>query len=253
MFNQSVTFKYLVTVLVTLWISHPSLAYDLEKGLREAQEGNFAAALNELEPLASQGIVEAQISSALIYMQFFDFAKAEKLFREADKRNHPDASFYIGLIYQRGLNGVHDPAEAVKWFIRSASFDNPDAHYMLHIAYDQGIGEIEKDPEAAFMHANAAASLGHTDAQYKLALFHATGEVVEQNLALAHMWFEIAAFADTFDQESQLQRTELSLTTAEGIIEILDLIAKQLTLREVLKARLQARICVASNYTDCEL
>tara|TARA_B100001057_G_scaffold485915_1_gene566262 strand:+ start:818 stop:1585 length:768 start_codon:yes stop_codon:yes gene_type:complete len=243
----------LLAILTFMALPLPTqiVAQNLQKGIDAAERGDYIAALSELEPLADQGVVEAQFNSALIYMHLFNFDKAEKLLRMADKLNHPDASYFLGLIYRNGLNGDHDPKKAADWFFRSAMFDYPDAHYMLHIAYDQGMGELEMDPEAAFMYAVSAAMLGHADAQYKLGLLYGTGETVEQDLILAHMWLEIAAFSDTFGLVSDIRQSELSISTKDNVKIVLDSLVENLTLQQVLEAKSKARKCFASSYSEC--
>ena len=67
-------------------------------------EGKFKTALEELEPLADQGNIEAQFTVGLIYMQLKGYGQAEELLKKADSAGHPEASYYIGILYRNGLN-----------------------------------------------------------------------------------------------------------------------------------------------------
>ena len=248
---QSATIAFSIFFQFALMVPEQAWSMDLEKGLIAAMNGDLKTALIELEPLAEQGNVEAQFSVALIYMQLAAYEPAEELLRKADSAGHPDASYYIGLIFRNGLNGKHNPEEAVKWFFRSASFGHREAYYNLHIAYDSGLGGVEKDQEAAFMYALAAAELGHADAQYKLGMFYSLGEGAVKDLVLAHMWLEIAAFSETFDYPPRNARTELNLTSGETVREMLLLISEILPLKQRVIAEVKARTCVKQDFINC--
>lgn len=247
------TIAITISIFVYALVLAPEHGWSMnfEKGLLAAKEGKFKTALEELEPLADQGNIEAQFTVGLIYMQLKGYAQAEELLKKADSAGHPEASYYIGILYRNGLNGKHDPQEALDWFFRSASFGNRDALYNLHMAFDNGLGGVDEDVQAAFMYALAAAELGHADAQYKLGLLYASGEGVKNDLVLGYMWLEIAAFAESFDFPPKNSRTELRLASRSSVREILDVMSEILTSKQLANAKLKSRDCVKQDFVNC--
>ena len=93
---------------------------------------------------------------------------------------------------------------------------------------------MEDDAEAARWY-RLAADQGHAYAQYNLGLKYASGRGVPQDNVTAHMWFNIAgANGDEFGRDFR------------------EIIERKMTPFYVSEAQKRARICMATNYTDCE-
>ena len=81
-----------------------------------------------------------------------------------------------------------------------------------------------------------AADQGDADAQHNLGvMYYADGEGVLQDNVTAHMWFNIAGANGAEDGRDDREIIERKMTPAD-----------------ISEAQKRARICMASNYTDCE-
>ena len=76
---------------------------------------------------------------------------------------------------------------------------------------------------------------GTPDAQHFLGLMYYNGEGVLQDNVTAHMWFNIAGANGAEDGRDNREKIERKMTPAD-----------------ISEAQKRARICMASNYTDCE-
>ena len=93
---------------------------------------------------------------------------------------------------------------------------------------------MEDDAEAVRWY-RLAADQGHAYAQLNLGWMYADGEGVVQDNVTAHMWFNIAgANGVEFGRDNR------------------EIIERKMTPADVSEAQKRARICMASNYTDCE-
>ena len=127
-----------------------------------------------------------------------------------------------------------DAPTALKEWKPLADQGHADAQYYLGLMYANGEGVPEDDAEAVRWY-RLAADQGHADAQYYLGLMYANGEGVLQDNVTAHMWFNIAgANGAEFGRDNR------------------EIIERKMTPFYVSEAQKRARICMASNYTDCE-
>ena len=108
------------------------------------------------------------------------------------------------------------------------------AQYNLGWMYANGEGVPEDDAEAARW-LRLAADQGHAGAQNNLGVMYAKGEGVLQDNVTAHMWFNIAGANGAEDGRDNREKIERKMTPAD-----------------ISEAQKRARICMASNYTDCE-
>jgi len=137
-----------------------SSAQDFDKGLKGAQNGNFATALREFRPLAVQG--------------------------------HADAQYNLALMYEHGRGVTQDDKEAVKWYRKAAEQAYASAQYNLGVMYEHGRGVPQDDKEAVKWYRKAAEQ-GYANAQYNLGVMYAKGQGVIQGNVYAHMWLNISA------------------------------------------------------------
>ena len=100
--------------------------------------------------------------------------------------------------------------------------------------YYNGEGVPEDDAEAARWY-RLAADQGAAIAQHNLGVMYYNGEGVPQDNVTAHMWFNIAGANGAEDGRDNREKIERKMTPAD-----------------ISEAQKRARICMASNYTDCE-
>ena len=151
----------------------------------------------------------------------------------------------IAQDYDAGLKAAQagDFQTALKEWKPLADQGHAYAQYNLGVMYADGdvrqaaagTGVPEDDAEAAVRWYRLAADQGHAGAQYNLGLMYANGEGVLQDNVTAHMWFNIAG----------ANGAELGRDNRE-------IIERKMTPADISEAQKRARICMASNYTDCE-
>ena len=101
---------------------------------------------------------------------------------------------------------------------------------------DKGFSAYKaKDWATAVENFRPLAEQGDAQAQFSLGSMYSAGEGVPQDNQTAHMWFNIAA----------ANGTEVGGTNR-------DRIAKEMTSASIEEAQRRARVCMASNYKDCD-
>ena len=116
-----------IILAALLLLSTPALA-DFEAGCDAFDRGDYAAALEEWQPLAEQG--------------------------------HAQAKFRLGCLYAFGQGVPQNDAEALRLFIEAAEQGDGDAQNNLGGMYSLGWG-VEPDLIAAYMWFEIAARSGH--------------------------------------------------------------------------------------------
>ena len=162
------------------------------------------------------------------------FQTALKEWKPLADQGHAGAQFFLGLMYGNGEGVVEDDAEAVRWYRLAADQGGADAQLNLGLMYAIGEGVVEDDAEAVRWY-RLAADQGDAYAQHNLGWMYAIGEGVLQDNVTAHMWFNIAG-----------------ANGAEDGRDFREIIERKMTPFYVSEAQKRARICMASNYTDCE-
>jgi tetratricopeptide (TPR) repeat protein len=97
-----------VVVVFTALLVIPTFFRTVEKGSAAYAQGDYAAALDILRPLAEDG--------------------------------EPTAEFYVGEMYRFGRGVKKDEAKAAAWYKKSAVQGSSDAQYALGMMYAFGIG-----------------------------------------------------------------------------------------------------------------
>ncbi len=142
----------------------------------------------------------------------------------------------IAQDYDAGLKAFQagDFQTALKEWKPLADQGHAYAQNNLGWMYASGEGVVEDDAEAAGWY-RLAADQGHAGAQLNLGVMYANGEGVLQDNVTAHMWFNIAGANG--DEDGRDNR---------------EIIERKMTPADISEAQKRARICMASNYTDCE-
>lgn len=167
------------TAILALWLMpYPAMAQDFNAGMKAAQEGDFATAVQQLRPLAEQGHPLAQRYLGAMYANGdgvpHDFAEAARLYR---------------LSAEQGV--AQDLVEAIRFYTLAADQGARQAQYNLGLAYIQGQG-TPKDAKAALMWFRKSAIQDFAPAQHSLGVMFATGDGVPKDLIMAQKWFILA-------------------------------------------------------------
>lgn len=117
-----------------------------------------------------------------------DDDRAMSLLRKAANRGYAPAQVQIGIMYAKGT-GVHQNYHrAAEWFrLATRLSNNPEAHFYLGEAYFRGLG-VPQDYGAAVPHYESAAKGGHPVAQYIIGTMYESGWGVHQDLVQAWIW-----------------------------------------------------------------
>ena len=163
-----------------------------------------------------------------------DYAAALREWRPLAEQGFTGAQNNLGTIYEHGLGVAQDYAEAVRWYRAAAKHGFASAQNNLAFMYQHGRG-VTQDYAEAVRWFRAAAEQGYASAQNNLGFMYQHGLSVAQDYVTARMWLYIAA-ANGSEAARESINTEVEGHTAEAIIE----------------AQRRARVCMASDYQDCD-
>lgn len=172
----------------------PSGKANLEAGKRAYQQGDYAAALKELMPLAQQGSSEAQVVLGTMYLKGQGIAKdpnqALKWYTSSAEHGNAVGQFYMGSMYLMGAGVPHDSAQGLKWLGISANQGDSDSQVLLGLVYLQGNGGVPRDLVQADMWFHLAASRGDPLAPRQIEAIEKqmTPEEIAKAKALAGAW-----------------------------------------------------------------
>jgi hypothetical protein len=163
-----------------------------------------------------------------------DHARALREWRPLAEQGNAVAQFSLGLMYNNGQGVPQDYAEAARWYRLAAEQGNANAQFNLGIIYANGFGVTQDDVEAVRWYRQAAIQ-GNAEAQNHLGGMYATGRSVLEDYTTAHMWFNIAAANGS--------------PTASTLREF---VASRMVAADISEAQRRARVCIASEFQDCD-
>ena len=127
-------------VLSIVCLTTPAWA-DFKAGEKAYQQGDYATALREWQPLAKQGQAAAQYHLGLLYANGQgvpkDDAQARQWYEKAAVQEHAEAQASLGSLYDYARGGPQDFKMAVRWYRRSAEKGNDFAQRRLGLLYEQ--------------------------------------------------------------------------------------------------------------------
>ena len=167
-----------------------------QAGVAAYEEGDYATAIEKLQPFAEQGQAGAQYHLGLMYYYGQgvdkDEKEAAKWFRKAAEQEHPEAQTSLSAMYFYGQGVEEDEKEAVKWTHKAAEQGYYAAQYSLGVVYYHGRG-VEEDKKEAAKWFHKAAEQGFLEAQHYLGVMYYYGQGVEADEKEAAKWFRKAA------------------------------------------------------------
>lgn len=185
-------------------------------GLLAYQRGDFRATLAEIQPLASQGVPEAQNLLGLLYRKGQgvpqDFKEAVRWWRAAAEAGLASAQNNLATMYEAGLGVPQNTNEAIRLYKLAAQQGDPLALSTLqnrfdmippqpsdgtdsqNQAYREGVqAYARRDYRTAFLHWRSAATQNNGPAQIQLAQLHEAGLGAPFDLAEAANLYRNAA------------------------------------------------------------
>lgn len=169
---------------------------DFEEALRAYKNRDIPAAIRLLSEAAIAGDSKAAWFLGQIYDRGLQIRKnsgeAAKWYRIAAEQHYPDAEASLGLLYVNGDGVEQDYVQALKWLGLGAEHGQVDAIYNLGVSYLRGWG-VERKPQLAVKFFQRAAELEYVDAFYNLGVCFRDGDGVPQSYESAIRWFKAAA------------------------------------------------------------
>ena len=123
-----------------------------------------------------------------------NYEEAIRWYQESARQGHRDSQYNLGVMYMSGLGTERNPTVALTWFTMAADNGSVDAQYNSALMYASGQG-TERDMTKARDYFAMAAEQGLRDAQTQLGIIYATADVAEisRDYEQARYWFSRSA------------------------------------------------------------
>jgi len=165
---------------------------------------------------------------------------ADLLSTEGAEQGHAPAQRSLAWMYRQG-EGTHKGAyvpqnyvEAVRWYRLAAEQGYAPAQLELGEMYYHGQG-VAQDYFEAVRWYRMAAEQGYIPAHFNLGEMYYHGHGVPQDYVTSHMWYNLGA-----------------ATGIKRALQGRDFVAQSLTPADISEAQRRARVCLASNYRNCD-
>ena len=118
-----------IAIVFAIAMTVAPLWADFAAGLRAYNQGDYAGALKEWQPLAEKGNYSAQFNIGLMYQEGQgvprDYAQAAQWFERAANQGYAKAQHNLGAMYGAGRGVKKDYVQAYKWMSLCASKGEP--------------------------------------------------------------------------------------------------------------------------------
>lgn len=172
---------------------------NMHTAAKYVKEGNYSSALIELQPLAREGIADAQALLGYMHLHGMgtkqDNETAFFWLNKSAEQGVVESYTLLGFMHLDGTAGAgKNGKEAEKWFLKASLRGLGEAQFQLAYLYDHGLHGATHDPNAAFTWYKRSAALGHPRSQHNLALFLLKGKGgAKQNPEEALEWLQRSA------------------------------------------------------------
>lgn len=125
-----------------------------------------------------------------------DYPTAVRLLEPLARDGLPQAQTRLGLLYYHGHGVRESDAVALQWFEKAARQGWAEAQFQLGNMHAYGLAPVPADQDAARTAAQwyfQAARQGHAEAQYSLGILFLTGSGVQPSATEAQRWIAAAA------------------------------------------------------------
>jgi len=163
----------------------------------QGRRENFAEALRWYQEAARQGHRDAQYNLGVMNLNGLgaeaNLTVALTWFSMAADNGSADAQYNAAVMYATGRGGERDLVKAQEYFTLAAEQGMRDAQTQLGMLYASGDETVlPRNYEQALIWFNRSAHRGDSTAQFFLGRIYSEGLGTEQNLPMAHMWYEIS-------------------------------------------------------------
>jgi TPR repeat protein len=113
-----------ISILLVFIFNNAAISSDLSLAKDAYNKNDFEAAYNYWEPLATEGISDAQLGLGILYGKgqglLQDYRESIKWFKLAADQGNAEAQFYIGMAYINGVTYKKNYSIAYMWLSVSA-------------------------------------------------------------------------------------------------------------------------------------
>jgi hypothetical protein len=209
-----------VLVSVTITPGTVAAALDSLNRIEEASTaqsaGDYAAAERLLQPVAEQGVADAQFQLGSMYENGQgvnqDDDQATHWYKEAAGQGLADAQYCLWRMYYRRDGHVD---EGVDWLRQAAEQGYTDAQYRLAKSYHTGTGGLAMDQYEAFDWYGKSAEQGHTKSHYNLGRMIEQGHGVQKDLVRAYAHYDVALRLKYSKARQRLEDLQASLSPGQ--------------------------------------
>ena len=157
-----------------------------------------------------------------------DFSSALKIWQPLAQKGDPEAQFYVGEVYEKGMGRSPDESLAVSWYLRSAENGYAPAQLSLGRMYERGLG-VKKNLSKAVAWYQKASNLTAEEAHYSSVFVNSTQKWVNKATTLSGNSAKQQAELKQVDQ--QLKLTEKELEASIQMVEVLYQEVEKISLR----------------------
>lgn len=117
------------------------------------------------------------------------YEDAYRLLSPLAEKGNVEAAYRVGRMYEKGNGVSKDLTLAAKWYRQAASRGHAEAQYRVAVGYTYGLGGLNKDDAEAGRWLKKSAEGGYKKAQKMLAEAYARGELgFSRDEKLAQHW-----------------------------------------------------------------
>lgn len=166
---------------------------------------------------------------------------------EVDGADDGQADYNLGIKYQFGLGVEKDGKEATRLYRVAAEKGHPEAQndlaFMIYTTSRTSMSVPLSDEAAAEVvyWYDLAAKNGNSSAQATLSRMYGTGDLVDKDRLMGHMWLGVAIMNGRSGDATGLKGLERKLKKLE----------QKMSAAEIGEANRRAKACFSSNYTNC--
>jgi TPR repeat protein len=211
--------RLLIIVFAFAAVSSPSAADQADRCNEPINDGDDAAAIKCLQPLADAGNAKAEMLLASVYgtvnLPAHDPDKSAYWTRKAAERGDVDAQLSAGYLYRQGEGVPKDLTESLRWFRAAADHGSQIAENELARVYLNGMGTAKDPAQALAWERKAAEQRGPLTAlaEGSVGSMYMKGDGALQNYAEAARWFRRSAehgFPNSYLMLAQLDEKGLA-------------------------------------------
>ena len=191
--------KLCIVLIVLAFQFTPSTAQltQLEEGRAAISAGDYAKAMELLEPLADSGDAVAQNAMGVLYLQGWSVAsdpeRAVRYFQLSAKQGNSKGSMNLAHAYRTGSGVNQSCIKALDLLMPYADNGNAEAQARVGMIYDSGCKDLAPDPKEAFRWYSKAAAQDDPYGLGNLAAMYGLGLGVDQNYPEAMRYYRKAA------------------------------------------------------------